>query len=201
MGGRNFMMGNYRFTPLYRAWDAVSLQGEQYWYSELESAHPPSELVTQGQIDQLAFRHGLAFVREHPLLTLQRDMVKFFHFWGLERELIAGAAAGYFGTIPRPALVILTLLIFGSYTSAMVSGVFGMTMTPPSDRRVHWLLLLVVGFICAVHVVTFGHSRYHLPVMPIVMLYSASALVHARDIWRRRCERSFRVAIGLSGVF
>ena len=201
IGGRNFMMGNYRFTPLYRAWDAVALQGEESWYHELATTYPPSELVTQGQIDRLAFRHGIAFVLDNPGLTLQRDVVKVFHFWGLERELIAGAARGYFGEIPKPAILLLTLLIFGSYTSALISGLFGMVMVPPSDRRVHRLLLLVIGFICAVHVVTFGHSRYHLPIMPIVLLYSASALVQAGEIWRRRHERSFHLAAGLSGIF
>jgi 4-amino-4-deoxy-L-arabinose transferase-like glycosyltransferase len=205
MGGRNFMMGNYRFTPLYRAWDAVSLTGEEFWYHELESTYSRTELSTQGQIDRLAFRQGLAFVQANPALTLQRDIVKFFHFWGLERELIAGAAAGlaggYFGPLPMQFIVVLTVVIFGSYVTAMVSGVFGMVMAPPPDRRIHGLFLAVIAFICAVHTVTFGHSRYHLPIMPLVLLYAASAWVHAGEIWRRRRERSFLLAAGLSGMF
>jgi 4-amino-4-deoxy-L-arabinose transferase-like glycosyltransferase len=200
MGGRNFMMGNFRYTPLYRAWDAVSLTGEESWYRELESTYSRTELSTQGQIDRLAFRQGLAFVQENPALTLQRDVVKFFHFWGLERELIAGAALGYFGPIPTPFIVVLTGVIFGSYVITMLSGVFGMVMAPPADTRIHGLFLATIGFICAVHTVTFGHSRYHLPVMPLVLLYAASAWVHGPEIWRRRRGWSFRLAAGLSGV-
>src|SRR5262249_20085940 len=69
MGGRNFMMGNYRYTPLYRAWDAISLQGEQYWYPELLTTHPEAAQATQGQRDKLALQHGLQFVRANPGLT------------------------------------------------------------------------------------------------------------------------------------
>jgi 4-amino-4-deoxy-L-arabinose transferase-like glycosyltransferase len=201
LGGRNFMMGNYRYTPLYRAWDAVSLQGQQSWYYELTRVHPASALRTQGQIDRLAFQQGMKFVLENPGLTLQRDIVKFFHFWGLERELLAGASRGYFGPIERPAMISLTLLIFGSYVVAMLSAVVGLVMVPPADKRIQWLLLLVVGFICAVHTVTFGHSRYHLPVMPLLLLYSAAAVTQARGIWGRRNQRAFWLACGLCTVF
>jgi 4-amino-4-deoxy-L-arabinose transferase-like glycosyltransferase len=201
MGGRNFMMGNYRFTPLYRAWDAVSLQGGQFWYSQLLRVHPEARTATQGQIDKLALREGMIFVWQHPGLTLQRDVVKFVQFWGLERELIAGAAAGYFGALSRPAVVLLTLLIFGTFRAAMVAGLFGMVMAPPADRRAHALLLLVVGVICLVHTLTFGHSRYHLPLMPFVLLYAASAAAQPRQIWAGRGHRSFGLAAGLSGLF
>jgi 4-amino-4-deoxy-L-arabinose transferase-like glycosyltransferase len=201
LGGRNFMQGNYRFTPMYRSWDAVSLSGEQNWYDELAAVYSSSDMATQGQVDRLALRQGIRFVLDNPELTLQRDIVKFFRFWGLERELIAGAAHGYFGDIPGPIILVLTLLIFGSYTSGLISGVFGFILAPPSDRRIHWLLFVVGAFICAVHTLTFGHSRYHLPIMPLVLLYSTSALVHRRNIWQRRHEPAFRVAFAVSGVF
>jgi hypothetical protein len=200
MGGRNFMMGNYEYTPLYRTWDAISLQGERSWIGVLLAKYPSARPRTQGQIDKLALRHGIDYVRRHPGLTLRRDVVKFFDFWGLERELISGAASGYFGPVPRPALVPLTLLIFGSYAVALCAGLFGMALEPPADVRVHALLLLVIGFLCAVHTATFGHSRYHLPVMPLVLAYSASALVHAREIWRRRHRPAFWLAAGLCAI-
>jgi hypothetical protein len=63
------------------------------------------------------------------------------------------------------------------------------------------LLVLVIALICLVHTVTFGHSRYHLPLMPIVLLYAASAAARARDIWARRGRPSFWLAAGLSSLF
>jgi 4-amino-4-deoxy-L-arabinose transferase-like glycosyltransferase len=201
MGGRNFMMGNYEYTPLYRAWDAISIEGARNWYEVLLASDPSVAGTTQGQRDKRAFQYGKAYVLAHPAQTFQRDVMKFFNFWGLERELVAGLGRGYFGSVSAPALVGATVLIFGGYALAMLAGAFGMVMAPPADRRVHLLLLMVVGFICAMHAITFGHSRYHLPLMPIVLAYAASAAVNARDIWARKGEWSFLLAVALCGLF
>jgi 4-amino-4-deoxy-L-arabinose transferase-like glycosyltransferase len=198
MGGRNFMMGNYEYTPLYRAWDAISLEGDQAWHRVLASADSAFPFMTQGQKDKRALQYGVRFVADHPWVTLKRDVVKFIQFWGLERELVAGAGRGYFGTLAAPAILLLTCIIFGSYTFAMISGVFGMVMAPPSDKRIHWFFLLVIVFIWGAHTLVFAHPRYHLPVIPLVLGYSANALAHAREIWQRRDRGSFWLAIGLS---
>jgi 4-amino-4-deoxy-L-arabinose transferase-like glycosyltransferase len=194
MGGRNFMMGNYRFTPLFRAWDAIALEGDRSWFHELRTTYPRSAWATQGLRDKLALRQGLRFVIENPGLTLKRDLVKLVQFWGLERELVAGASRGLFGPLPPGIVVLLAGIIMGSYAGLLVLAVFGALVVPPADRRLHWLLLLVVGLVCAVHTVVFGHSRYHLPVMPLLLAYAANAVVLAGLVWRRRREPSFRVA-------
>jgi 4-amino-4-deoxy-L-arabinose transferase-like glycosyltransferase len=197
MGGRNFMMGNYRHTPLYRSWDAISLEGEKSWIHELSVAHPLSDRTTQGEIDKLALGEGLRFVAENPGLTLKRDAVKCFDFWGLERELAGGASQGYFGALPRPVTIVLAALVLGAYAVLMFLGLFGVVLAPPNDRRVHWFFLLVMAFICGMHALTFGHSRYHLPLMPLVLFYSASAVTNARTIWLRRRDWRFALALGL----
>src|SRR5262249_41874156 len=46
MGGRNFMMGNYRYTPLYRSWAAIQLPGEQSWIHEVLATSTPQERQT-----------------------------------------------------------------------------------------------------------------------------------------------------------
>lgn len=200
MGGRNLMMGNYEYTPLHRSWDTISLEGERSWDFVLSHREPTFHKSTQGQIDKLAMRSAITFMVKHPGLTLQRDVVKFFDFWGLERELVAGAAHGYFGRLPIPAIVLLTAVIFGAYAAAMITGIFGMIMTPPSDRWAHRLLLLTIAFVCGMHTLTFGHSRYHLPVMPLVLIYSAGAIACRREIWRRRARPSFALSCGVSLV-
>jgi hypothetical protein len=202
MGGRNFMLGNYEFTPLYRMWDAVSLQGDHNWYSVLESEHAPGELdmATQGQIDQAALRHGLAFVAGHAALTAERDVVKFFDLWGLERELVGAAGLGYFGPMSTAGVVLLTALIFGSYIGAVLLGIVGAVMAPPADRRSYAFLLILIGFVCLIHIATYGHSRYHLPLMPIVLLFAASAWVNRRAIWSRRGSRRWWLASAASTV-
>lgn len=198
MGGRNLMMGNYEYTPLYRSWDAISMEGEESWDSVLSSHYPESGSTTQGQRDKLAARAGIEFVLKHPGLTLQRDVVKLMQFWGLERELIAGLARGLWGECSAIAMVFMTLVICGSYVASMLTSVFGLFLAPPSDRRIHGSLLLITAFICGMHTLVFAHSRYHLPLMPIVLAYSASAIANAREVWIRRRSPVFWLACGFS---
>jgi hypothetical protein len=201
MGGRNFMMGNYQYTPLYHSWATIELTGEQSWIHEVIQESSPAERGSQGKIDKLALRQGLKFVAANPGLTAKRDLVKFFDFWGLERELVAGAAKGLFGSVSRHALLALTLLICGAYAVALLAAVFGAILASPVDRRAHLSLLLLIAFICALHTMAFAHSRYHLPIMPLVLLYAASALVHRKAIWAQRRRWPFWVASSVCLMF
>lgn len=201
MGGRNLMMGNYQHTPLYHSWATIELQGEKSWIHEVTQTYPTEHPRTQGQLDKLAMRQAVKFVLAHPGLTFQRDVIKFFDFWGLERELIAGGDRGFFGSVSATVLVGLALLLCGSYVLALFAGIFGMMLARPADLRVHLFLLLVIAFICALHTLAFGHSRYHLPLMPLVLVYAASAVIHRKEIWQQRRRWPFRLACGICAVF
>ena len=199
MGGRNFMMGNYEHTPLFRAWDAISIGNnakdeEKRWINVLHSESPWPAGTTQGQLDKLALRAGLRFVADHPGLTAERDAIKLLNFWQLERELIAGAAAGFFGVLSKPAILAIAAAICMSYAAAMFTGIFGALLVPPANWRANWFLLLLIAYVCGMHALTFGHSRYHLPLMPLVLLYSGAAVVRAADIWRQRRSPRFIIA-------
>jgi 4-amino-4-deoxy-L-arabinose transferase-like glycosyltransferase len=200
MGGRNLMMGNYEYTPMFRAWDAISEQGARGWDRVLAASDPGFYRLTQGQKDKVAMRAAVAYVKAHPWQTTQRDVIKFFNFWGLERELIAGASRGYFGAVSAPALVLLTLVIFGSYVAAVVSAILGAVLHPPTDWRLHVLLLLIAGYLCAMHTVSFGHSRYHLPLIPLMLVYSAQAVVEVGTLSLRRSSWRTGLAFALIGV-
>jgi 4-amino-4-deoxy-L-arabinose transferase-like glycosyltransferase len=201
MGGRNFMMGNYRYTPLYRSWATIELTGEESWIHEVLQESSPAERGSQGKIDKLALRQGLKFVVANPGLTAKRDLVKFFDFWGLERELVAGADRGLFGSVSRSALLGMTMLVCGAYAFALFAAVFGAVLAPPPDFRANLFLILMIVFVCAVHTLAFAHSRYHLPIMPLVLLYAASAIVHRQVIWEERRRWRFWAASGACLVF
>src|SRR5581483_9250557 len=96
MGGRNVMMGNYQYTPLYKSWATIDhRRWEESWLYEVISTFPPEQLETEGMRDKAAMRLGLKYMAAHPGLTAQRTVIKFFDFWGLERELVAGGEHGY----------------------------------------------------------------------------------------------------------
>jgi hypothetical protein len=72
-------------------------------------------------------------------------------------------------------------------------------LTPPADQRAHVLFALVILFICGMHSITFGHSRYHLPLMPVLMIYAAAALRGRHEIFERLPTRAV-LASTLVGV-
>ena len=200
-GGQNFMMGNYQHTPLFRSWTAIELQGDQAWDSHLIAEHPDFGRMTRGQRDKLALRAGLRFILQHPLLTLQRDIIKFFDFWQLERELPSQASQGYFGPMPSWSVKVLSVVVVASYALCFLAAVFGILLAPPSDRCYHWILLSLVLFITAMHTLAFGHSRYHLPLMPLLLLYAASAMTHWRDYRSWISRPAFSIAAGIALMF
>lgn len=194
MGGRNFMMGNYEYTPMFRAWDAISIRGDQAWFRILASEHAEFPDLTQGQKDKLAMKRGLKFVFANPVLTAQRDVIKFFNFWQLERSTAAGLSRGFWGGVPRIGVIAIAGLVAGVYVVVLTLGIFGFLLTRPTDVRMHWFLLLLVGFVCAVHSAVFGHERYHVPFMPFLGIYAAAAVVSWRVIWQQRGTRMFVLA-------
>jgi hypothetical protein len=164
-------------------WDGVSLSGKQSWSYELGVEHPDAASWTEGQREKWAQQRALSFMRAHPTTTLRRSLLKFGDFWGLEREYIAALRGGTYQP-PFWFRAVSSVATIVAYVSAMILGCIGLfSAWHRSDWRPHVVSLLVLAFICGVHTIVFGHSRYHLPVMPIVMMYAASAAVQRP--WRR----------------
>lgn len=184
MGGRNFMMGNYEYTPSDRPWAAISIGGDRAWYKLVRERFPnDAKDLTQGQLDKLAMKYAIQYIAAHPLQTVHRDVAKFFHFWQLEREIVAGLHNGFWGGVSRPALLLIATVILASYVVVLVAGLFGAIVVPPGTWQIHWFLLLLIVFVCGIHTLAFGHSRYHLPLMPLVAIYAAAAIGQGRAIF------------------
>jgi hypothetical protein len=81
----------------------------------------------------------------------------------------------------------------------MLLGLAGALTVPATDRRAKLLALLSVSFVCALHSIVFGHSRYHLPLMPLVSIFAAAAIVHTR--WAAVPRRGRLFLCGLLFVF
>lgn len=183
MGGRNVMMGNYEYTPLERSWATITtVTGDQAWHRVLAEAVPNYDDLTQGQKDKCAMRYGIGFFLDHPVLSVQRSLVKFFNFWQLDRTLVAGSMAGHFGELSKATVLVLATLVCAGYIFVMFGAVFGALTRPPSDVRLRWMQVITVAFPCLIHSIAFAHSRYHLPLIPILAVYTAAAVIHWRDV-------------------
>ena len=179
MGGLNLRMGNYEYTREDRMWDGVALSGEQAWSAAMVAEHPEASSWTEGKRERWARDRAIAYMTAHPWITTRRAALKFADFWGLEREYVAALRQGKY----RPPLWfagLSSVATVGAYGTAMVLACVGLFGRWQRDWQLHVVPLLIVACICGVHTIVFGHSRYHLPVMPILLMYAASA---ARDGW------------------
>ncbi len=173
MGGMNLRMGNYEHTPDDRMWAAVGLTGEKSWSYPIAREFPGQRL-TEGQKEKWAQRKAIAYMREHPEITARRALIKFADFWGLEREYAAGIQQGKYAP-PAWLGASASVLIVVGYLAVILCGAAGVWLARP-PARLHILLLLPVVLITGVHTLVFGHSRYHLPLIPIFALYGAAFL-------------------------
>jgi 4-amino-4-deoxy-L-arabinose transferase-like glycosyltransferase len=195
MGGRNVMMGNYEYTPLDRSWATIETEtGDRAWHRVLASHTEGYASLTQGQIDKRAMSYGVKYFFTHPGQSLARSTVKFFNYWQLEREVVAGLWQGAFGGASKVLVVAVAGVVCGYYVVSVFAAIFGAILTPPAGRAIHWLLLGWIAFPCALHAIAFAHSRYHLPFMPIVLVFAAAAIVYRTAIWEQRGSWRFAAA-------
>jgi hypothetical protein len=182
MGGMNLRMGNYEHTPDDRMWDAVALTGDKSWVNDLR-ADFGGRPVTDGEKDKWAQRKAVEYMAAHPAETLRRSLIKFADFWGLEREFIAGVRSGLF-VVPVWFEVSAIAVIVVSYIAVAVAAAAGLWTAAPADWRAHALLLLPIVWITGLHTIVFGHSRYHLPLIPMLAIYGAAFVVTRRPAFR-----------------
>jgi 4-amino-4-deoxy-L-arabinose transferase-like glycosyltransferase len=171
MGGMNLRMGNYEYTPDDRMWDAVALVGEKSWIHGLSG--PADVPMTEGRKEKWAQKKAIEYMRANPGVTLRRSFIKFADLWGLEREFMAGVRSGLFAP-PEWFAVLASIAIIGAYAIVSVTGAAGMWLAPPRDWRMQALLLLPVLVIVGAHTIVFGHSRYHMPLVPILAVYGTA---------------------------
>ena len=74
----------------------------------------------------------------------------------------------------------------GYYACLAYAGIFGIVFAPFKDWRQHMLLLFCIGFPCLVHTAIFAHSRYHVPLMPLICIYAAAAILSWQSILQER---------------
>jgi 4-amino-4-deoxy-L-arabinose transferase-like glycosyltransferase len=197
MGGINLRLGNFEHTPHVRMWDGVSMTGEKSWSHELRIEHSDAASWTEGQKEKWAQRKAIEFMLANPALTLKRSLIKFADFWGLEREVLAGLQRGNYK--PPPAVTAATVvLITLAYPALILLAVLGVFFNSSADWRVHATALSFVMFVCGIHVLVYGHSRYHVPLVAILVIYAAAAVENRA--WRHLYPLTRKAAPAI-GVF
>jgi hypothetical protein len=200
MGGLNLRMGNYEHTPEDRMWDAVAIEGERNWAYALKQERP-GETFTEGEKDKWAQRKALEYMVAHPGTTVRRSLIRLADFWGLEREFAAGIVQGMFSP-PRWLGILVSSAMVLSFVVVALSGTAGLWLTRSMSWRADFALLLPTVAIVGAHTLAFGHSRYHIPIVPILALYGAAfwSAASLRLPERRLASVGVAVSVAAFGV-
>jgi hypothetical protein len=177
-GGQNLFQGNTRIPrdETYVMVDAVQGRIEQYRYARAM---------------------GLQAIRERlPWWPLEKVIEQMPLFWEAESMAVIHVKRRAYGDVSPAVAVVVAVVMLLPYLALLPLFVVGLAAFRPGAGR--GLLLLVLGYYNAIHVVTHGFNRYRLPVMPVVFLLAAGALVawRARDLHLTRGRRVLAVVLG-----
>jgi 4-amino-4-deoxy-L-arabinose transferase-like glycosyltransferase len=198
MGGMNLRMGNYEHTPIERMWDAVALTtGDKSWSYQLRLKVPEASTWTDGQKEKWAQREAFAYMGAHPGQTLVRSAVKFGDFWGMERELLAALLTGLYRP-PAWLAAVMVGAVAVAYPLLALGAAIGVFRVTVSSRPTHFLILSIGLLLTGVHTIVFGHSRYHLPLVPFLAMYAAAALT--QQSWRVMFAEPHRAVLPLASM-
>ncbi len=195
MGGLNLYMGNYEYTPMHRSWAAVEVSGEQAWYAGKEDILAS---MNEAQKQKWGIQKGVEFIISHPVLTAQRSIIKAANFWGIERSIIAGVSGQRGDTIEAltPPLIKypLSASIVVSYATVVLLGVFGLIWKNIKEPDNFNLAITgIILYFTAMHALVFGHSRYHLSLVPLLIIYSVYGLTTIRTHWLHKQSQSINL--------
>jgi hypothetical protein len=110
----------------------------------------------------------VAWAREHPREWLRLSAVKAGYLLGLEgREHAWVYSQGYFGPRSPLAVTLWGAALLASFPLQVVAAAFGVARARGPLQPAHVALGAFVVATCALHVVSFGESRFHLPLVPV----------------------------------
>jgi len=158
--------------------------------------------MNEAQKQRWAMNKAKEFILGHIGLTIKRDLIKTANFWGLEREVIGPIVNGHWPRLSKTSyLVVITLAIFSSYAFVVVCSVFGILFHFPLRNKALLFCAVLITFFTGMHAVVFGHSRYHLPLIPLLAVFASWGAMNVKTIWENRYSWYQLVSMGLVIIF
>ena len=134
-------------------------------------------LLTDLQIMGYAQRAAWEYIRGDPEAFVDRGWYKIVNMWNPTSFLIRHyhPKINAYGDVAPWIVSVVTWSAVLSYVIVMMLGMLGLVMS--SRNPVVWLVLLLVLFYTALSVVAFGLTRYRLPLMPLIIILAAYAIL------------------------
>lgn len=130
----------------------------------------PTDLEIASCASALALRE----IRAHPGVFLRRAVIKLIDLWNPTSWFMRRMRTGAYGHVLPLVEGLLTWAAVCLHVALLALAAAGAWLA--RRRPETWLLLGLVGYFSAVHAVSFGLTRFRLPMLPLLMLLAGCAL-------------------------
>lgn len=156
--GMNVLLGNH---------DAATGRLEFADEAPLRKAHVEGA-ASAADGNARALRAGLRWAWAHPGAWARVALKKVGYLFGLEgREHAWAYSLGYFGPRAAWAVSLWGVLLIASFPALVVAAAWGVARSSMPWDRLHVVMAAFVVATAALHVSSFGESRFHLPLVPV----------------------------------
>lgn len=123
-----------------------------------------------------ALKAGMRWAWEHPGAWTRVALKKLGYLFGLEgREHAWAYGLGYFGPRATWAVTLWGVLLIASFPLLVVAAAWGVARSMVPWDRVHVAMAAFLVATAALHVSSFGESRFHLPLVPVFAVAASLA--------------------------
>ena len=114
-------------------------------------------------------RAAARWASENPGRWLTLGVAKTAFLWGLEgREHSAGYSHGYLGEHDGAVVLAWGIAVLVSFPLLAAAAIAGFVAAPGGWTPIRAAIAAVIVVTSALHVLTFGESRFHLPLVPLL---------------------------------
>lgn len=158
--------------------------------------------ASEADANARALRAGVAWAVNHPAASMRLAGAKLGYLFGLEgREHAWGYSAGYFGERRAATVMAWGGLLIASFPLLMAGAVLGLVRARGAWQPVHVALAAFVVATGALHVVSFGESRFHLPLVPVLAVAASLGVGPVTSIGKGRLMLAGIVVAGLASAW
>jgi 4-amino-4-deoxy-L-arabinose transferase-like glycosyltransferase len=157
-------------------------------------------ILDDAERDRRGWQAAVGFIRADPERVPYLVVRKLGYFWGLDRRALAYFySGGFFGHWPPWLLGLVMGLDAGPLVVLAPLALVGLICGPWDKYKT--LLLLVIVYYCGVHSLILAEPRFHLPLLPVLAVLAAYALIQRPWVLARPFQRGLVMALVTVLVF
>lgn len=168
---------------------------DAYWVMDTLLAGSTSEADRARR----ALAQSWAWIRANPEAWLRLIPIKIGYLWGLEgREHAWLYSISYLGEQPPATVWSWGVLLLASFPLLAVPAVVGLLRPGLTDQPTGVHIALLVAITTTLHALSFGESRFHLPLVPVLAVLAVRGVTADTPMTRTRLVVSAVVLLMLT---